>query len=106
MSESSSRTLREASAEASEIKSPIKKLKEEVKELKDLVSSLIERVVKLEGNKENIKPNNKPDITDANYNYRRSAYTSKLNNKDIKQPKDETMRYYNVVYDEDKKFHF
>ena len=47
---------------SAEIKSPIKKLKEEVKELKELVNSLVERVVKLEGNKENIKPsNNKPN---------------------------------------------
>ena len=109
MSEPSSRKPREASseAEASEINSPIKKLKEEVAELKELVSSLVERVVKLKGNKENIKPNeNKPDIMSANYNNRRSAYISKLNSKDIKQPKDETMRYYNVVYDADKDFHF
>ena len=90
-----------------EIKSPIKKLKEEVAEIKDLVNSLVERVVKLEGNKENIKPiNNKPNIMDANYNNRRSAYISKLNNKDIKQPKEETMKYYNVVYDADKNVYF
>ena len=95
------------SESSEEIKSPIKKLREEVKELKDLVSSLVERVVKLEGNKENIKPsNNKPNIMDANYNNRRSAYISNLNNKDIKQPKEETMKYYNVVYDADKNFHF
>ena len=60
----------------------------------------------MEGNKENIKPSDKPNITDANYNNRRSAYRSKLNSKDIKQPKDETMKYYDVVYDEDKKFYF
>ena len=95
------------SESSEEIKSPIKKLKEEVKELKDLVSSPVERVVKLEGNKENIKPsNNKPNIMDANYNNRRSAYSSKLNNQDIKQPKEETMKYYNVVYDADKNFSF
>ena len=83
------------------------KSKVEVKELKELVNSLVERVVKLEGNKENIKPsNNKPNIMDANYNNRRSAYISKLNNKDIKQPKEETMKYYNVVYDEDKNVYF
>ena len=82
------------SESSEEIKSPIKKLKEEVKELKELVSNLVERVVKLEGNKENIKTsNNKPNIMDAKYNNRRSAYISKLNNKDIKQPKEETMRY-------------
>ena len=46
------------SESSEEIKSPIKNLKEEVQELKDLVSSLVERVVKLEGNKENIKPSN------------------------------------------------
>ena len=92
---------------STEIKSPIKKLKEEVKELKELVNSLVERVVKLEGNKENIKPSdNKPNIMDANYNNRRSAYISKLNNKDIKQPKEETMKYYNVVYDADKDVYF
>ena len=95
------------SESSQEIKSPIKKLKEEVAELKDLVNSLVERVVKLEGNKENIKPsNNKPNIMDANYNNRRSAYISKLNNKDIKQPKEETMKYYNVVYDADKNVYF
>ena len=95
------------SESSEEIKSPIKKLKEEVKELKELVSSLVERVAKLEGNKENIKPNNnKPKITDANYNNRRSAYISKLNNKDIKQPKEKTMKYYNVVYDADKDVYF
>ena len=95
------------SESSSEFKSPIKKLKEEVAELKELVSSLVERVVKLEGNKENIKPNdNKPNIMDANYNNRRSAYISKLNNKDIKQPKEETMKYYNVVYDADKDVYF
>ena len=95
------------SESSEEIKSPIKKLKEEVAELKELISSLVERVVKLEGNKENIKPrNNKPNITDANYNNRRSAYISKLNNKDIKQPKEETMKYYNVVYDADKNLYF
>ena len=97
--------MRESSEE---IKSPIKKLKEEVIELKDLVSSVVERVVKLEGNKGNIKPsNNKPNLMDANYNNRRSAYISKLNNKDITQPKEETMKYYNnVVYDADKNFCF
>ena len=90
-----------------EVKSPIKKLKEEVAELRELLSSLVERVAKLEGNKENIKPsNNKPNIMDANYNNRRSAYISKLNNKDIKQPKEETMKYYNVVYDADKDVYF
>ena len=95
------------SESSQEIKSPIKMLKEEVKELKELISSLVERVVKLEGNKENIKPSyNKPNIMDANYNNRRSAYISKLNNKDIKQPKEETMRYYNVVYDADKDVYF
>ena len=95
------------SESSEEIKSPIKKLKEEVKELKELVNSLVERVVKLEGNKENIKPSdNKPNIMDANYNNRRSAYISKLNNKDIKQPKEETMKYYNVVYDADKNVYF
>ena len=95
------------SESSQEIKSPIKKLKEEVAELKDLVNSLVERVAKLEGNKENIKPSdNKPNITDANYNNRRSAYISKLNNKDIKQPKEETMKYYNVVYDADKNVYF
>ena len=94
-------------SEYEEIKSPIKMLKEEVKELKELVNSLVERVVKLEDNKENIKPrNNKPNIMDANYNNRRSAYISKLNNKDIKQPKEETMKYYNVVYDADKNIYF
>ena len=78
-----------------------------MKELKDLVSSLVERVVKLEGNKENIKPsNNRPYIMDASYNDRRSAYISKLNNQDIKQPKEETMKYYTVVYDADKNLHF
>ena len=92
---------------SAEIKSPIKKLKEEVKELKELVNSLVERVVKLEGNKENIKPsNNKPNIMDANYKNRRSAYISKLDNKDIRQPKEETMKYYNVVYDADKDLYF
>ena len=95
------------SESSQEIKSPIKKLKEEVAELKELVGSLVERVAKLEDNKENIKPNNvKPNIMDANYNNRRSAYISKLNNKDIKQPKEETMKYYNVVYDADKNVYF
>ena len=95
------------SESSQEIKSPIKMLKKEVKELKELISSLVERVVKLEGNKENIKPSyNKPNIMDANYNNRRSAYIRKLYNKDIKQPKEETMRYYNVVYDADKDVYF
>ena len=94
-------------SESSEgIKSHIKMLKE-VAELKELLSSLVERVVKFQGNKENTKPSdNKPNITGSNYKNRRSAYISKLNNKDIKQPKEETMKYYNVVYDADKNLYF
>ena len=90
----------------SESSKEVKSLDNKIKEVNDLIKSLVERIDKLEGNKENTRPINKPDIANANYNNRRSAYISKLHNNDIKQPKEETMKYYNVVYDADKNLYF
>ena len=37
----------------------------------------------------------------AEFKNKRAVYLTKLNNKEIKQPKESTLKYYKIDYDED-----
>ena len=42
------------------------------------------------------------DVRDGTYENKRNVYLTKLNNKEIKQPKQTTLNYYKIEWDEDK----
>ena len=42
------------------------------------------------------------DVKDGTYENKRNVYLTKLNNKEIKQPKQTTLDYYKIEWDEDK----
>ena len=42
------------------------------------------------------------DTRDGTYENKRNVYLTKLNNKEIKQPKQTTLNYYKIEWDEDK----
>ena len=79
------------------INSPIKNLKVQVKQMEETIAKFTKRTDKLEGNKENIKPNN----LNGSYNIKSNAYIAKLNKKDMLNPKPETMHHHTVVYGEE-----
>ena len=49
------------------------------------------------------KPVNTPVIKDEVYNNKRNVYVNKLNEGHIKYPKTETLAYYEIKYDAEKK---
>ena len=61
---------------------------------------LIEKAVN-QLNEEKPKPVKKPMDKDSDiYKNKRSVYVKKLNNKDIKFPKKETLEYYEIKFDD------
>ena len=45
------------------------------------------------------------NIKDDSYRNKRNVYLNKLNSNEIKQPKQETLDYYKVIYDSDIKLY-
>ena len=48
---------------------------------------------------------NKPDANSDTYKNKRNVYLNKLNSNEIKQPKQDTLDYYKVIYDSDIKLY-
>ena len=61
------------------------------------IQSLEERVSKLEWKPKTTKP---ADENDPSYKNKRNIYLGKLNDKLIKEPKQSTLDYYKVKYDD------
>ena len=61
------------------------------------IQSLEERLAKLEWKPKTIKP---ADENDPCYKNKRNIYLGKLNDKLIKEPKQSTLGYYEVKYDD------
>ena len=62
-----------------------------------LVLDLLEKMSKA---KEQTKTEYKP-MDETTYKNKRAVYLTKLNNKEIRQPKIQTLNYYKIDYDED-----
>ena len=62
-----------------------------------LVLELLEKMSKA---KEQTKTEYKP-MDETTYKNKRAVYLTKLNNKEIRQPKIQTLNYYKIEYDED-----
>ena len=66
------------------------------------VKLVLELLQKLHATSEKkIMPYSK-DVRDGTYENKRNIYLTKLNNKEIKQPKQTTLDYYKIEWDEDK----
>ena len=61
----------------------------------------LEKIGKLLNERSTRSLNRTPD--DATYENKKNAYLTKLNNKDILQPKPTTLEYYKIKYDEETK---
>ena len=61
-----------------------------------LVLELLEKMSKANETKTEYKP-----MDETTYKNKRAAYLTKLNSKEIKQPKQSTLNYYKINYDED-----
>jgi len=61
-----------------------------------LVLELLEKLAKSNETKTEYKP-----MDETTYKNKRAVYLTKLNNKEIKQPKQSTLQYYKIDYDED-----
>ena len=61
-----------------------------------LVLELLEKMSKANETKTEYKP-----MDETTYKNKRAVYLTKLNNKEIKQPKQSTLNYYKIDYDED-----
>ena len=61
-----------------------------------LVLELLEKLSKASETKAEYKP-----MDESTYKNKRAVYLTKLNNKEIKQPKQSTLNYYKIDYDED-----
>ena len=61
----------------------------------------LERIEKLLTERSTRSFNRTP--VDATYENKKNAYLTKLNNKDILQPKPTTLDYYNIKYNEETK---
>ena len=61
----------------------------------------LERIEKLLNERSTRSFNRTP--VDATYENKKNAYLTKLNNKDILQPKPTTLEYYKIKYDEETK---
>ena len=53
----------------------------------------------------NVKKTNYNNNKDDSYRNKRNVYLNKLNSNEIKQPKQETLDYYKVIYDSDIKLY-
>ena len=67
------------------------------------IQSLEERLSKLEWKPKTTKP---PDENDSGYKNKRNIYLGKLNDKLIKEPKQSTLDYYKVKYDEKENIYY
>ena len=70
-------------------------------EFKQDVILRLERIEKLLNERSTRNFNRTP--VDATYENKKNAYLTKLNNKDILQPKPTTLDYYKIKYDEETK---
>ena len=70
-------------------------------EFKQDVILRLERIEKLLNERSARDMNSTP--VDATYENKKNAYLTKLNNKDILQPKPTTLEYYKIKYDEETK---
>ena len=70
-------------------------------EFKQDVILRLERIEKFLNERSTRNFNRTP--VDATYENKQNAYLTKLNNKDILQPKPSTLEYYNIKYNEDTK---
>ena len=61
-----------------------------------LVLELLEKMSKANETKTEYKP-----MDETTYKNKRAVYLTKLNSKEIKQPKQSTLNYYKINYDED-----
>ena len=61
-----------------------------------LVLELLEKLSKASENKTEYKP-----MDETTYKNKRAVYLTKLNNKEIRNPKIQTLNYYKIDYDED-----
>ena len=67
------------------------------------IQSLEERLAKLEWKPKTTKP---ADENDPTYKNKRNIYLGKLNDKLIKEPKQSTLDYYKVKYDEKENIYY
>ena len=67
------------------------------------IQSVEERLSKLEWKPKTTKP---PDENDPSYKNKRNIYLGKLNDKLIKEPKQSTLDYYKVKYDEKENIYY
>ena len=70
-------------------------------EFKQDVILRLERIEKLLNERSARDMNSTP--VDATFENKKNAYLTKLNNKDILQPKPTTLEYYKIKYDEETK---
>ena len=70
-------------------------------EFKQDVILRLERIEKLLNERATRNFNRTP--VDATYENKKNAYLTKLNNKNILQPKPSTLEYYNIKYNEETK---
>ena len=70
-------------------------------EFKQDVILRLERIEKFLSERSTRNFNRTP--VDATHENKKNAYLTKLNNKDILQPKPSTLEYYNIKYNEDTK---
>ena len=61
-----------------------------------LVLELLEKLSKASETKTEYKP-----MDETTYKNKRAVYLTKLNNKEIRNPKIQTLNYYKIDYDED-----
>ena len=78
-----------------ELTNKLNRCNKNVKLVLDLLQKLHEATEK------KTTPYNK-DTRDGTYENKRNVYVTKLNNKEIKQPKQTTLDYYKIEWDEDK----
>ena len=67
------------------------------------IQTLEERVAKLEWKPKTSKP---ADENDPSYKNKRNIYLGKLNDKLIKEPRQSTLDYYKVKYDDTKSIYY
>ena len=61
-----------------------------------LVLELLEKMSEAKETKTEFKP-----MDETTYKNKRAVYLTKLNNKEIRNPKTQTLNYYKIDYDED-----
>ena len=74
----------------------------------DILKMLEEMNEKIDNIEKNTKPRyTKPNIDkDASYENKKNVYLTKLNNKEILQPKQTPLDYYKIKYNQKDKFYY